>query len=326
MRLDPQILARSHERAPQLDASVPRVVEFPTCFAGETQPHCMARHPSNGEPTMLEKFWDVVDGNATGHEQIPSEWPGHVDRGNASGSIHDVHIEPPCLGPVAQPRFGVCRTARSKADCEPRHHRAVWRNAVFFAEHHAVVEEVTAFVENQHVTRSPRFDVSDRGRINPFEQFNGVGAADDELPQRAHVTDGDGFAHSPVLGHMIAVIPWSPPATESVHICAERKVFVMQRSALPRLGKKPGNRLAHRDLLGRGPRSERLRSLCSVGPGCDERLQMRKARRALAGAGADQRRSLHEFRLLEAPVPHPLYVFDGDLGTRARHSGGGGWR
>ena len=222
-----------------------------------------------------------------------------------------MHIEVPRLDPVAHPHLGERRTTGREGEHEP---------GVGLATHHAVVDEVAAFVEQQHVAAAAGTDVGDRGGVDAFERSDGVGAGHDHLAERADVTERYAFAHRPVLGDVIAVVPRPPPTAEAVHLGAEGEVFEMQRRTAERVEVHLGGGLGDAQLTRRGAAGERGGGF--TGLLGDEGTQVGHAHRALAGAGAAQRGALDEFDVLEATIPHTLQVFDVDLRAGAHGAAG----
>ena len=154
-----------HERPPQLDRAVDRVVQLQGRLAGERQAHDVARHAGDVGVDVAEEARRVGETGAP--QQLPGERPRDVDRGEGHRPIHDVDAEAPRVDPVADPHLGVGRAAGRERQHEPR---------LGLAQDHPVVHDVAALVEQQRVARAAGLDVRDVARVEPLQGLDDVRA------------------------------------------------------------------------------------------------------------------------------------------------------
>ena len=250
----PEVAPGVHERPPQLDRAVDRVVQLERGLAGERQAHHVAGHAGDVGVDVAEEPRRV--GQAEPAQQLRRERTGDVDRGEGHRPVHDVDAEAPRLDPVADPHLGVGRAAGRERQDEPA--------SPSVAQDHPVVHHVAALVEEQRVARAAGLDVGDVARVDPLERLDDVRPADDQLAERRDVADRDALADRPVLADGVAVVPRPPPAAEPVHPGAEREVLVVQRRPAERVDVGVGGGLGEGDLAGGGPGRERLRAASPV--------------------------------------------------------------
>ncbi len=310
VRPDPEVRAQVHQGPPQLDGSIHRVVQLERGLAGEREAHDVARHASDVRVDVAEEAGWVGEPGTT--QQSRRERARDVDRAERHRAIHDVDAETPCLDPVADPHLGVGRATGREAQHEPR---------LRFAQDHAVVHDVAAFVEQERIPGATRLDVRDVAWVEALQRLDDVRAGHDELAERADITQRDPFADGPVLGDRIAVVPRTPPGTEPVHPGTRREVLVVERRPAERIDGRVGGRLPEGDLAGGGPGREGRRHL--PGPGGDPRADAGQARAALAGAETGLAGTLEQLELVVALVPGRLEVRHGRAHARADDAVGG---
>ncbi len=290
VRPDAEIRAQVHERAPQLERAVDRVMELERGLAGEAEAHDVGRHARDvGVDVAQEPGWFGETGTP---QQLPGERSRDVDRGEGHRAIEDVDAESPGLDPVAHPHLGVCRATGREAQDELR---------LGLAQDHAVVHDVAALVEQQRVARAAWLDVGDVARVEPLQGLHDVRPGHDELAERADVTQRHAFTDGPVLGDRVAVVPRSPPVPEPVHPRPEREVLVVERRPPEGIDVGVRGRLTERDLARGRASGERCRHL--AGPRGDPRADVGQARAALARAETRLARALEQLELREIPCP-----------------------
>ena len=218
VRPDAEVRAEVHERAPQLDRAIDRVVQLEGRLAGEREAHDVAGTPATSACDVAEEARRVGEPGAA--QQLPGERSRDVDRGERHRPVQHVDAQAPGLDPVADPHLGVGGATGRERQHEP---------GLALAQDHPVVHDVAALVEQQRVARPARLDVRDVARIEPLQRLDDVRPGHDELAERAHVADRDALADGPVLGDGVAVVPRPPPAAEAVHPRPEREVLVVQR-------------------------------------------------------------------------------------------------
>ena len=174
---------------------------------------------------------------------------------------------------------------------------------------------MAALVEQQHVATAAGADVVDRRRVDPLQSFDDVGTRHDHLAERRHIAERDTLANGPVLVEVVAVVPRTPPAAESIHARSEGDVLVVQRRAPERVEMHVCRGLADGQLPRRRPPGEWRSGLAGLGR--DERPQVWHARTALARTGAAQCCPLDQLEVLEPLVPNHLEIIDRDLRARA---------
>ena len=161
----PRSRAGVHQRPPQLDRPVDRVVQLERRLAGERQPHDVARHAGDVGVDVAEEPRRVRQAEAA--EQLLGERPRDVDRGERHRPVDDVDAEAPRVDPVAEPHLGVRGAAGRERQREP---------GLRLAEDHPVVHDVAALVEQQRVARAAGLDVRDVARVDPLERLDDVRA------------------------------------------------------------------------------------------------------------------------------------------------------
>ena len=217
------------------------MVQFEAGLARERQAQHVARNAGDvGVDVLQESRW-IREADAT--QQLAGEWAGHVDRSERQRAIENVHIERPRLDPVADPCLGERCAARRE-----RQHEAVVAVVRRFTAHHAVVDQMAALVEQQHVAAAAGPDVVDGGRVDAFQRLDHIRPGHDHLAERRYVAERDALAHRPVLVEEVAVVPRPPPATESVHARAQGEMLVVQRGTPERVEVHVCCRLADRQL------------------------------------------------------------------------------
>ena len=227
-------------------------------LAGERQAQHVARDAGDiGVHVLQEPRW-VVEADAA--QQLARQRAGHVDRAERQRAIEDVHVETPRLDPVADPRLGERRAAGRE-----RQHETIVSVVGRLATHHAVVDQVAALVEQQHVAAAAGADVVDRRRVDALQGLDHIGAGHDHLAQRRHVAERHALANRPVLVEEVAVVPRSPPSAEAVHPCPEGEVLVVQRRAPERVEVHVGGGLADRQLARCRAAGERRGRLAGLG-------------------------------------------------------------
>ena len=174
VRPDAEVRAEVHERPPQLDRPVDRVVQLEGGLAGERQAHDVARDAGDVGVDVAEEARRV--GEAGAPQQLPGERPRDVDRGEGHRPVQDVDAEAPGLDPVADPHLGVGRAAGREGQDEPR---------LGLAQDHPVVHDVAALVEQQRVARAAGLDVRDVARVEPLQRLDDIRSGHDELAERA---------------------------------------------------------------------------------------------------------------------------------------------
>ena len=174
VRPDAEVRAQLHERPPQLDRAIDRVMELERGLAGEAQAHDVARDAGHVGMDVAEEAGRI--GQAGASQELLRQRTRDVDRGKGHRLVEDVDAEAPRLDPVADPHLGVGRAAGREAQDEPR---------LAVAQDHPVVDDVAALVEQQRVPRPTDLDVRDVARVEPLEELDDVRAGHDELAERA---------------------------------------------------------------------------------------------------------------------------------------------
>ena len=168
----------------------------------------------------------------------------------------------------------------------------------------AVVENVAAFVEEEDVAGTAVPNRANLRGIQPLQKFQRIGAGDDHLAQRAHVHDGDRFAHGPIFAVGIAVAPGPPPAAAALHLRPQAAVLGVQRGAGGGLMVGSRGHFAQGELPGaRASGKRRLERFAFLQ---QKAAQVGQADRALAGAGPGQRGPLDQLHLVETLRPNRL--------------------
>src|SRR5579864_9527303 len=169
-------------------------------LSGETQPKNPAWHARDvAKPVAEVRGW-VSDAGAL--EEQRGTRSGDVDRAERPRLVEDADVGVGRVGPVPNPRFGLRRAAAREREDEPR---------LTLPADHAVVNHMTAFVEEKGVARSAGCERGHAHRIQVFEQPCGVGTGHAQLAERADVPEGNGLADRGVLRGALSVGPRTPP-------------------------------------------------------------------------------------------------------------------
>ena len=238
--------AELKQRPPEVDRIARRVVELVRQLSGEAQAQDPAAHACHFADAVSREPGQLLHPGLL--QQLRGPRTGHVDGAQRLGLVQQVDVEAPGLRPVADPHLAERGSGARQRKVEP---------VIALSADQAVVQDVAALVQQQHISAATGAKRRDFRRIQQLQERERVRPGYEKLPQRTHIHDRDRLAHGPILGERIAVGPGTPPPSCPVHPRTETEVLVVERRARRCVVTGTGRDLADRELSRERARRER---------------------------------------------------------------------